>query len=140
MPLSAADDGVDPPRCAFFHGTKGTFRPGEMLRPRREHGAPPTTAPLTPGGGRLATSDDYVYVTRRYLLAWAYAHKSGGDGEPVVLLVKPEAPVEPDPEHSVGMWAYRCPAARVVAVDDRVPISPEVADRAWKQPGGLPSG
>lgn len=90
------------------------------------------------GGQRLAASDDFVYLTRNYLHAWAYAQDAGGAGESVVLLVKPEPPVERDPRHSDEMWAYCGSAARVAAVDDTAPIRADVADRNWKRAEGLP--
>lgn len=134
MTLRPAGADSDPPRDGFFHGTKAAFMPGDILLPRREHGNAPTDAPLVPGGERLAASDEYVYVTRRYLLAWAYAHMSGGSGDPVVLVVDPQGEVERDPESSDDMHAYRCKSARVLVVDDLVPISAEVAARGWQQP------
>ena len=134
MPFTPTDAEVDPPRRAYFHGTKASFKQGDVLLPRKEHGGAPTNAPLTPGGERLLASDEYVYVTRRYLLAWAYAHESGGSGDPVVLWVEPQGAIEPDPESSDHMYAYRCQSARVSLVDDRVAISAEVAREAWQKP------
>lgn len=134
MTFRPADADIDPPRDGFFHGTKAALKPGDFLLPRKEHGSAPTNAPLVPGGERLAASDEYVYVTRRYLLAWAYAHMSGASGDPVVLVVDPQGEVEPDPESSDHMYAYRCKSARVRAVDDLVPIGAEAAARGWQQP------
>lgn len=134
MKFRPADADIDPPRDAYFHGTKAPLKPGDSLVPRKEHGSEPTNAPLVPGGERLPASDEYVYVTRRYLLAWAYAHMSGASGDPVVLVVDPRGEIEPDPESSDYMYAYRCQSARVRAVDDLVPISAETAEKAWKQP------
>lgn len=134
MTFRPADADLDPPRDAYFHGTKASLKPGDVLLPRKEHGCEPTDAPLVPGGERLPASDEYVYVTRRYLLAWAYAHMSGASGDPVVLLVDPQGEIEPDPESSDHMHAYRCQSARVRVVDDLVPISAETAEKAWKEP------
>jgi len=132
MPFDPADAEVDPPREAYFHGTKASFKPGDVLLPRTQHGSAPTNAPLTPGGVRRPASDEYVYVTRRHLLAWAYAHKSGASGAPVVLWVERQGTIEPDPEHSAHMHAYRCESARICIVDDRAAISTEVAEKGWK--------
>lgn len=133
MTFRPADAEIDPPRDGF-HGTKATLKPGDLVLPRGEHGGEPTNAPLVPGGERRPSSDEYVYVTRRYLLAWAYAHMSGASGDPLVLVVDPQGEIEPDPESSDHMYAYRCRSARVRAVDDLVPISAETAEQGWKQP------
>jgi len=133
MPFTPADAKADPPTEYYFHGTKASFTEGDVLRPRKEHGGAPTTAPLIPGGERHQSSDDYVYVTRRFYLAWAYAHASGGHGEPMVLNVEPQGSIERDPEHSDHMYAYRCESARVLFVDDKVAIGAEEAERSWKE-------
>lgn len=133
MPVRPNDDDVDPPRDAWFHGTKAPIKQGETVLPRREHGGAPTNAPLTPGGERFQATDDYVYVTMRYGLACAYAHMSGGSGDPVVLLVEPQGTIEPDPESYDHLYAYRCESARVLAVGE-VPISAEVPEASWKEP------
>jgi len=91
----------------YFHGTKAAFKSGDLLRPRREHGGAPTSA-RTVDGSRHPDSDDWVHVTTCFSLAWAYAHASGESGDPVVLVVKPRGILEPDPEHSDRMPAYRC--------------------------------
>lgn len=132
MPFIPADADIDPPTEYYFHGTKVAFAQGDVLLPRKEHDGAPTNAPLTPGGERHHASDGYVYVTTRLLLAWAYAHASGASGEPVVLKVEPQGPIEPDPEHSAHMYAYRCKSARVLVADDEPAISAEVAERSWK--------
>jgi hypothetical protein len=41
----------------------------------------------------------------------AYAHKSGGSGDPVVLVVEPQGTIEPDPESYDHSDAYRCVSA-----------------------------
>lgn len=80
----------------------------------------------------MLASDRFVYVTTRYYLAWAYAHASGGEGSPIVVLVKPQEPVEPDPEHSDAACAYRCKSARIYAVDAKQPFNAAVASAGWK--------
>jgi hypothetical protein len=115
----------------YFHGTKGSFRRGDIVRPRAEHRGAPTEAP-TVDGSRAPDSDNWVHVTTRFSLAWAYAHASGESGNPIVLVVEPEGVPEIDPEHSDWMQAYRCESARVIAVDAAPPFSPEEAARHWK--------
>lgn len=133
MPFSPADADIDPPTNYYFHGTRASLTRGDVVLPRKEHGGPPTSGPLIPGGQRLLASDDYVYITRRHKLAWAYAHASGGRGKPIVLIVEPQGTVEPDPEHSTHMHAYRCKSAQVLLVDDTPAISAEVAENNWKR-------
>ncbi len=120
------------PPTRHWHGTKASLRSGDVLLPRSSHGAAPTTGPLVPSGERLAESDDWVYVTTDRNLAWAYAHYSGGAGEPVVLLVEPCGRIERDPEHSNHMPVYRCRSARVVVVDTLQTVTPEQARQGWK--------
>lgn len=103
MTFRPADADLDPPRDAYFHRTEASLKPGDVLLPRKGHGCEPTDAPLVPRGERLPASDEYVYVTRRYLLARAYAHMSGASGAPVVLVVDPQGEIEPDPELSDHM-------------------------------------
>lgn len=139
MAYRPADVEMDPPRDAYFHGTRGAWEVGQEVVPRRVSGEPPTNAPLVLGAEPHEASENYAYVTRRYLLAWAYAHKSGRSGEPVVLFVRPQGTIEPDPEHSDHMYAYRCDSALVRLVDESVPISAEVAEQAWKLPAADPA-
>lgn len=69
MSLRLASAQQDPPRDTYFHGTRGAWKPGDILLPRRDTGAAETNAPLVPGGNTHPTAADHVYVTRRYLLA-----------------------------------------------------------------------
>lgn len=115
----------------FFHGTKAAFRRGDIIRPRAEHRGAPTKAP-TVDGSRAPDSDNWVHVTTRLSLAWAYAHASGECGDPIVLVVEPQGVLKTDPEHSEWMQAYRCESARVLAVDAAPPFSAEEAARHWK--------
>lgn len=131
MAYRPADANLDPARDAWFHGTRWPCKPGDILLPRALHGASPTSAPLIPGAERLAESDDYVYITRRYGMACAYAHRAGGDSDPVVLLVTPLGPVEPDPESYEHLFSFRCASARVDVVDDDPFFSAEDTD-GWK--------
>lgn len=116
----------------YWHGTKASLHRGDRLLPRREHGGVPTSGPLVPGGQRLPQSDDWVYITTDRNLAWAYAHCSGGTGNPVVLLVEPVGAIEQDPEHSDYMPVYRCEAATVLVVDPRPAMTSEQAWQGWR--------
>lgn len=115
----------------YFHGTKASLRHGDTVRPRAEHHGAPTNAP-TVDGSRAPDSDNWVHVTTRFTLAWAYAHASGECGDPIVLIVEPGGVLETDPEHSDWMQAYRCESARVLAVDAAPPFSAEEAAKHWK--------
>lgn len=137
MPETQTGRNPDPPRSAYFHGTRASLDIGDIVRPRGEHGAEPTNAPIIPGAERPPDADGYVYVTRRYGLACAYAHKSQIDGRPVVYLVKPHGEVEPDPECNESEYAFRCASAVVTAVDDSPRFSAEMAERGWKREQGL---
>lgn len=93
-----------------------------------------------PGGDRLPESDDWVYLTTDFLLAWAYAHAAGGDGPPVVLMAKPQGMLEHDPEHSDWMPVYRCEWALVELVDAEPRITAEQAALGWKAAASRPTG
>lgn len=125
----------DPPRDTWFHGTRGSWGRGDWVVPRSESGrCGPNRAPLVPGGEPHVAAADRVYVTRRFGLAWAYAHMSACEGDPVVLLVNTLGDVEPDPEHTELMYAFTCDRARVSEVDYSVPISAESAETGWRLP------
>ena len=134
MPSNPAGAGPDPLRLPtrYWHGTKASLQPGDLLLPRREQGGAPTAGPLVPGGERLPQSDDWVYVTTDRNLAWAYAHCSGGAGDAMVLLVEPVGAIEQDPEHSDHMPVYRCEAATVLVLDTRQAMTSEQAQQGWK--------
>lgn len=123
----------------YFHGTKAVLGRGDVLRPRREHGGSPTTAPVTAGAARLPESDEWVYVTTDYYVAWAYAYASGGLGDEKVLVVEPQGSVAPDPEQSDHMNCFRCPSAEVLVIMDLpAPFSKQVARAGWKVAGDDP--
>lgn len=136
VPETRPQSDLDPPRKAYFHGTRASLEVGGILRPRGEHGAEPTNAPMIPGAERPADADNYVYVTRRYGLACAYAHKSQIEGPPVVYLVKPQGEIESDPECNESEYAFRCASAVVIAVDDSPWVTAEMAERGWMRGSG----
>lgn len=119
-------------RPLYFHGTRADFAIGETLRPRAVTGSAKTTAPLMPGVEEHPEADQWVHVTDHFEFAWAYAWKSGGTGEPKVLVVKPTDDLEHDPEHSPHMPAYRCSSALVLLVDDQPSITEEKAQARWE--------
>lgn len=140
MPETQPGSNLDLPRNAYFHGTRASLKVGDVLTPRSEHGGEPTNAPMIPGAERPLEADDYVYVTRRYGLACAYAHNSQIDGPPVVYLVKPQGEIEPDPECNESEYAFRCASAVVTAVDDSPWVTAEMAEKGWKREPGTDLG
>jgi len=132
MSTSTTND-LDPPRNAYFHGTKSTLKVGDVLTPRRQNGSAPTNAPMTPGAQRPTEADEYVYVTRRYGLACAYAHQSQSEGNAYVYVVAPQGEVEPDPECNESEYAFRCKSAIVLRVDGRPWVTEEMAERGWRR-------
>lgn len=109
----------------FYHGTRKGFRGrGGLVIPRSSHGGPGTTAPLNPGREQPADAADWVYLTTDLDLAWVYAWHAAGRGQPKVLAVRPLEALEPDPEHSAAMTAWRCKAAVV----DKVLTDPTVTE------------
>lgn len=116
----------------LYHGTRAGFRGrGGLLLPRGSHGGTGTSAPVNPGREPPSDSDRYVYVTTSKTLAWVYAWHAPGRGRPKVLTVIPLGNLEPDPEHSPAMEAYRCEAAVVERVDLNPEISEEDARQGW---------
>jgi hypothetical protein len=134
MPATTDETDENRPGPHYFHGTRGTWKRGDRVIPRKVSGEPPSRARLTPGAQPREASENYVYVTLNWNLAWAYAHKAGRPGEPVLLVVHPEGELSPDPESSDAMKAYCCAAAMVLAVDDQPPFSAEDAEKGWKLP------
>jgi hypothetical protein len=115
----------------WYHGTRRGFRPGGYLFPRAFHGGQETSAPTNAGHQPLADADQWVYVTREPILAWAYAYSAAGRGKPKVLVVRPSGRLEPDPEHSINMDAWRTESARVMKVLTDAPISEIEAMSGW---------
>lgn len=115
----------------WYHGTRRGFRGGGYLFPRAWHGSAGTTAPLTPGEKMPDDSDQYVYVTRSLDLAWVYAFHAAGRGRPKVLVVEPSGGLEPDPEHSAAMDAWRTESARVLRVLIEPTMTEEQARSGW---------
>lgn len=115
----------------WYHGTRRGFRPGGYLFPRAFHGSIGTTAPLAPGQAAPSDSDQWVYVTRSVDLAWVYAFHGTGRGRPKVLVVRPSGGLEPDPEHSAAMDAWRTQSARVLRVLVEPTMTEAEAREGW---------
>lgn len=120
-----------PHRMTLLHGTRRPFQRGGLLLPRSEHRGPGTTAPLNPGKQEPADAAQWVYLTTDLRLAWVYAWHAPGRGRPRVLTVAPLGEVEADDEHSAAMAAFRCQAAKVVAVDLSPVLDEEEARAGW---------
>lgn len=123
----------------YYHGTRRPFQRGGLLLPRSYHGGDGTSAPLTSRALSdseqhvVDESSSYVYITTNVAIAWAYAWSAPGRGKPRVLTVAPTSDIEPDPEHSPLMEAYRCDGARVISVSlDPLLTEQEAAD-GWEQ-------
>lgn len=116
----------------LYHGTRAGFRGrGGLLMPRARHGGRATGAPVNSGREPLPDAEQCVYLTEHVELAWAYAWAAPGRGKPKVLVVRPLGPIEPDPEHSVEMAAWRCEAAIVEQVLTDPPFGEEEAKAGW---------
>lgn len=86
---------------------------------------------MTSGAASPEDSDQWVYVTQSLDLAWVYAWHAPGRGKPKVLVVEPHGTVEPDPEHSAAMDAWRCEWARVSGVLTEPTMTEEEARSGW---------
>lgn len=116
----------------LYHGTRAGFRGrGGLLVSRSFHGGPGTTAPLNPGRVQPVDAPDWVYLTTDETLAWVYAWHAPGKGKPKVLIVSSIDGLEPDPEHSAAMTAWRCRSARVDRVLTTPAITEEDARGGW---------
>lgn len=119
----------DEPR--WYHGTRRGFTRGGVLIPRSHHGRTGTSAPTAPGRSSPASADQYVYLTRDLNLAWVYAWHAPGRGRPKVLVVAPHGDLEPDPEHSREMDAWRCDWATVRQVLTEPAVTEADARAGW---------
>ena len=115
----------------FLHGTRRGFKPGGVLLPRAQHGGQGTNAPVNPGATPPPDAVNWVYLTTALDVAWLYAHHAPGRGKPKVLVMQPHGTVEPDPEHSAAMSAWRAEWATVT----RVMNAAEVEDRLRAEHG-----
>lgn len=70
-------------------------------------------------------------MTTDLTLAWVYAWHAPGRGKPKVLTIEPRGVIEPDPEHSVRMDAWRCEWAKVTRVDTDPVLSEADARAGW---------
>lgn len=98
--------------------------------PRTFHGGAPTTAPLNPGRVQPQDAADWCYLTTDLDLAWVYAWHAPGRGHPRVVEVEP-FDLDPDPEHSAGMDAWRCRWARVITVHRTPTVTESEARSGW---------
>lgn len=119
----------------LYHGTRRGFGRGGVVMPRSFHGGAGTSAPVTRHAETGAES--WVYVTGSLELAWAYAWHAAGRGKPKVLVVEPRGELEPDPEHSAAMDAWRCEWAVVRQVLTDPAISEAEARTGWVVEPGL---
>lgn len=117
----------------WYHGTRRGFRAGGVLLPRSVHHSAATTAPVNPGQVALADAEDWVYITRNLDLAWVYAWHAVGRGKPKVLQVNPVGDLEPDPEHSTAMDAWRCEFATVKKVFAEPTVTEAEAREGWRR-------
>ena len=79
-----------------------------------------------------ADAGDWVYLTTDIDLAWVYAWHAPGRGAPRVLVVRPiDDSLEPDPEHSAAMTAWRCKAASVTKVLTTPTVTEDEARSGW---------
>lgn len=115
----------------WFHGTRRGFTTGGALLPRDEHAGPGTAAPLNPGYTAPADTAAWVYLTQDVNVAWAYAWVAPGRGRPKVVEVIPHGNLEPDPEHSTTMYAWRCEWAKVCRVHKTPAITEAEAAAGW---------
>ena len=116
---------------AFYHGTRAAYGRGGYLFPRSWHGGAATTAPVATGREPAPDAADWVYVTTSLTVAWVYAWCAPGRGKPKVLVVRPSGTLEPDPEHSPRMEAYRCESARVLSILREPVMTGEEARSGW---------
>lgn len=116
----------------WYHGTRRGFSRGGYLFPRVFHKGAGTSAGTNPGRASTSDADLWVYLTLSLDLAWAYAYCASGRGRPKVLVVTPFGSVEPDPEHSAAMQAYRCHSARVTAVLTESTMTEDEARQGWQ--------
>lgn len=119
-------------RPRFFHGTRRHFTQGGYLFPRGDHGAEGTGAPVNPGMESPEDAAQWVFVTEDIDVAWAYAWVAPGRGKPKVLEVEPIGAIEPDPEHSPAMRAWRCEWAKVTRVHKESTITEAEAREGWE--------
>lgn len=124
---------MDEPR--WYHGTRRGFTRGGVLIPRSQHGQPGTTAPLALERQSPTGHDEWVYLTQDETLAWVYAWHAPGRGKPKVLVVRPCGEVEPDPEHSAAMNAWRAEWARVTDVLTDPVLTETEARAGWVTSG-----
>lgn len=115
----------------LFHGTRRAFTRGGILIPRHDHGGAEANAPTNPGAVAPVESAGWVYVTERLDVVWAYAWAAPGRGKPKVLVVAPRGVVEPDPEHSPAMAAWRCEWAKITQVLVEPTVDEATATAGW---------
>lgn len=115
----------------LFHGTRRGFTKGGWLFPRTMHAGAATSAPTNPGRQPLADSAEWVYLTEDIDVAWAYAWAAPGRGKPKVVEVEPHGRIEPDPEHSPAMRAWRAESAVVRRVHTEPTITETEAREGW---------
>lgn len=101
------------------------------MLPRSDHGAGGTSAPTSPGRESPEGAGAWTYLTTDLTLAWVYAWHAPGRGKPKVLTVQPHGSIEPDPEHSPHMKAWRCEWAKVESVSVDPVLSEEEARAGW---------
>lgn len=116
----------------LYHGTRRGFSAGGYLFPRSHHGGAKTAAPVNEGRVELGDRDEWVYMTTSLDLAWAYAWAAPGRGRPKVLVVRPAGVIEPDPEHSPQMGAWRTEMAKVTSVLTEPTMTEQEALTGWK--------
>lgn len=116
----------------LYHGTRAGYRgPGGLVLPRATHGGPGTSAPVNAGQAAPADAGRWVYATESLDLAWVYAWHAPGRGRPKVLVIEPRGTLEPDPEHSPAMTAWRCEWATVSAVLTTPAVTEDEARAGW---------
>lgn len=120
-----------PDHVRWFHGTRRGFTTGGLLLPRSTHGGPGTAAPVNPGRAVPDEAQGWVYLTEDIDVAWAYAWVAPGRGKPKVVEVVPHDDLEPDPEHSPAMRAWRCRWATVSRVHTVPTITEAEARDGW---------
>jgi hypothetical protein len=115
----------------LYHGTRRGFGSGGWLFPRDFHHSTGTTAPVNSGHAPAPDASGWVYATESLDLAWAYAYAAVGRGRPKVLVVEPHGRIEPDPEHSADMQAWRFEFGRVTAILTEPTITEIEAYQGW---------